>query len=370
MNPNVAGYGIQRPATVHQQPMLPPAPTSARRSSVSSKRPQLIQRKLSRDYDSYSSSCSDSSESEDERHGTRRYHNSRDYERRSARSRSRRRPELSKSYTTDGIVRRPSQRDERRIERIPRDPRYEEYLSSDQYNSDLTERAAVGRRPSTRSARRPSDTTTLSNKSTLPSSLSGHDVVQIEIEDRHGRLRETRYVTRDEFDRLKERINSRATADDAVRLARQMDMKTVREARRQQDDVEKYQAERTGMKHDLTAENVKRTLKRTSGSHISGSLRSQHSAGSKGSRSDGIIIRSGDTVLKVSGDQEVEIKPGEDGGPAQVIFTSSSTVIGARDSGYQGSKSSSSGHGRSRVGAVVMRERERELEYDDYPRGY
>ncbi|TKA73043.1 hypothetical protein B0A55_08131 [Friedmanniomyces simplex] len=108
-----------------------------------------------------------------------------------------------------------------------------------------------------------------------------------------------------------------------------------------QDRAEAYQHQVRGRQPpELTAENIRKAERRTSGSHISGhSRKSSNHSSSKNAKNDGIKIQAGDTVLHVYGDARVEMRQGEDGTPAFII---GSTAGSGRDSAYHGSKSSGS----------------------------
>jgi len=125
------------------------------------------------------------------------------------------------------------------------------------------------------------------------------------------------------------------------------------------DRIEAYQnVVRGGQAEELTAANIERIKtgkRRTSGSHFS-SHHSRKTSSSKASKTDGIRIEAGGTVLHVYGSANVEMQPGEGGGPARFIINNAT----GGDSTYGGSKSSGSRRGRSRGGSDFGRIREEE----------
>lgn len=213
------------------------------------------------------------------------------------------------------------------MQRAPRSDTAVEYYSSSDYPSDRTARAVVDRRSSHSSrSRRPSVSTTASSsrtKATTVSSGSGSGTRKYIIEDRHGRRKE--YLSREQYDEL-------------IRRSELMKL----EEQESRDRAEAYQRQAQGPQApELTAENIRKTQRRTSGSHVSGSGHSRKSSNhssSKPSKTDGIRIQSGDTVLHVYGDAMVEMRPNEDGSHYIKVGSGGSS----RDSAYHGSKSSGS----------------------------
>lgn len=213
--------------------------------------------------------------------------------------------------------------------------------SSEQFDSD---RAKVGGRPRTESSysgrsRRGSSSTTASSGRTKATSVSaGSGLQKVILEDKHGRRR-TAYISREQQTFLAQNYE-----------------RSRREEQEMQDTIERYQQDVSGHHRDLTMDNVKdhaaKTLRRTSGSHVS---RGSHRSGSsRNSKSEGIKIQTGDTVLHLYGEANVEMVPSETGGPA--VLRIGSGLSSGRDSAYHGS---SRGSG-SRVS------RRRELVQDGY----
>ncbi|KAK1089082.1 hypothetical protein LTR48_000942 [Friedmanniomyces endolithicus] len=214
--------------------------------------------------------------------------------------------------------------------RVPRPTPEVDYPSSSEYvDSDRTARAVVERpRARTNSSysgrsRHPSVSTTASSgrtKATTVSSGSGsHKYI---IEDRNGRRKE--YLSKEQYKELIRRYEVQKNEDQEM-----------------QERAEAYQNQIRGRQPpELTAENIRKAERRTSGSHISGqSRKSSTRSSSKTPKNDGIKIQSGDTVLHVYGDARVEMRQSEDGTPAFIIGSTSGS---ARDSAYHGSKSSGS----------------------------
>ncbi|KAK4502582.1 hypothetical protein PRZ48_006008 [Zasmidium cellare] len=298
-----------------------------------------------------SSSGSEYSESEEEDHHRRRRESYRDPRTDGRRmaivQQSSRRPSVSKKYYTETSVPTKSRRESRPQEPLRRAPRSDTGLdypsSSDINDSDRTQRAVVDRShrrstlSSAHSSRRPSVSTTASSGRTKATSLSSMtDYSRVIIESPSGRR--TAYLSKEEQASLIRRLQQQKLDD------------KLEEQRIREEKIAAYQRDIGGESYDLTAERVKAQNRKSgshSHSHVSRGKSSTHS-GSKTSRSDGIKIKSGDTVLHVYGDAKIEMRPSEDGGAPQLVIASTS----GRDSGYQGSsnsKSSGSRMGRSRV---------------------
>jgi len=158
------------------------------------------------------------------------------------------------------------------------------------------------------------------------------------------------------------------------------DLRRRHEQQDRYDRVEDYQnTVRGGHAEELTASSIdkmKRAERRTSaGAGASASQFSAHSRkssrasssqmpkGGGGGGSDGITIKTPGTVVHLCGAMNVDVQPGEDGGPAHVVINSSAATAASftgagRDSAYGGSSSKSSGgsrHGRSRGGSEIGR---------------
>ncbi|GAB1741670.1 hypothetical protein NU219Hw_g7085t1 [Hortaea werneckii] len=200
---------------------------------------------------------------------------------------------------------------------MPRSDTGVEYpSSSEQFDSD---RARVGRTRTESSysgrSRRESVSTAASSGRTKATSVSaGSGLQKVILEDKYGRRR-TAYISPEQQSYL-------AHAYERSR----------REEQERQDTIERYQQDVSGTRKDLTVDNVS-SLRRTSGSHMSQS--SHKSSSSRASRSDGIKIQSGETVLHVYGEASVEMVPQEHGGPA--VIKIGSGMSSTRDSGYHGS---------------------------------
>ena len=135
------------------------------------------------------------------------------------------------------------------------------------------------------------------------------------------------------------------------------------------DSAEAYQSRMRGAQPpELTAENIQRSQQsKPSPSHVSGSSR-KSGGSSKMTRSDpGFQIKSGDTVLQITGDATIEMRQGEDGEQRLIIGSGS-----GREARYYGgsSKSSVSRFGRSRAGSAMGRRRDTIHEEDGYEPGY
>lgn len=278
-----------------------------------------------------------------------------------------RRPSVSKKYHTEASiptsarVRREPSRPREPLRRAPRSDTFYEYPSSSEVNdSDQTQRAVVYRRgagSSSHSSRRPSVSTTASSGRTKNTSLSSNtdysrDYSKVILEGPNGRR--VAYLSKDQQAQL------------ARRYQQQNDDKYEKQ-RLQEERVAAYQREMGGGDpQELTAENIKKSQYRKSASHVSGRSQKSSGSGSKASKSNGIQIQSGDTVLHVYGDAKVEMRQPEDGGPAQFFIASSS----GRDSAYHttSSKSSGSRMGRSRARDDTYK-REKIIE-NEYEEGY
>lgn len=316
-----------------------------------------------------SSSGNEYSESEEEDPRRRRresYRNPQAQEKRTAIVPHPRRPSVSKKYYTEtSVPTKSSRRDshlrpQESLRRAPRSDTGLDYPSSSDINdSDRTQRAVVDRShrrstlSSSHSSRRPSVSTNASSGRTKATSLSsGTDRSRVIIETPSGRR--TTYLSKEEQANLIRRLEQQKLDD------------KLEEQRMREEKIAAYQRNMSGGEpYELTAENVKAQNRKSgshSHSHVSRGKSSNHS-GSKTSRSDGIKIKSGDTVLHVYGDAKIEMRPSEDGGAPQLVIASSS----GRDSAYQGStnsKSSGSRMGRSRVPRRDKPIREEDL-YDE-----
>lgn len=228
-------------------------------------------------------------------------------------------------------------------QRDPRFDQYVEYVSSDNTGSDRTVRAVVDRprtsyHSSRDSSRRQSMSSHASSGRTKATSVSGatSDMARLVLEGRNGR--NITYLSKRDQAALTERY-FRQQAEDQ---------------QRREDDIEAYQNQVRGPRTpELTAENIRKQQNRTSGSHVSGHSR-KSSQSSRPHNGDGIKIESGGTVLHVYGDSKIEMRPGEDGGPAQFVVFSNSAGGNSKDSAYHSSsKSSSSRIGRSRGGSDI-----------------
>lgn len=273
-----------------------------------------------------------------------------------------RRPSMTKKYYTENTISTSSRRDSMPRESLRRTPRSDSYLdypsSSDVGDSDRTARAVVDRRStfsSARSSRRPSVSTTASSgrtKATTLSSMTDYSNGRLVVEGPNGRR--TTYLSKEQRDELSRQYR------------RQQQEDKLEAQRIQEEKVAAYQKTMSGGDpYELTADNIRKASNRKSGSHISG--RSQKSSGSssKVTRNDGIQILHGDTVLHVYGDTNIEMRPSEDGGPAQLVIGSSSR----KDSEYRGSsKSSGSRVGRTRGRSELSRRAIKEE--NDYEDGY
>ncbi|KAK4624550.1 hypothetical protein CLAFUW4_05485 [Fulvia fulva] len=272
-----------------------------------------------------------------------------------------RRPSVrdSKKYRTDTAVPTRTRRESLRIEDAPRrSDTALDYLSSDRNDSDRTARATVSERRSTtssaRGSRRPSVSTTASSGRTKATSLSSGsgDYHKVIIEDPSGRRR-TAYLSKDQQSDIIRRMEQ-------AKVNERWD-----EQRLTEEKVAAYQRNISGEPYELSAHNLKDANRKSgshSNSHVSRRSKRSSDSGSKMSKSDGIVIQTGGTVLHIHGDSSVQVRPGEDGGSAQITIGS----VSGRDSGYHGSKSSSSRIGRSRGGSEFSRREKirEEVEYD------
>ncbi|KAK3636793.1 hypothetical protein LTR22_018608 [Elasticomyces elasticus] len=215
------------------------------------------------------------------------------------------------------------------LRRAPRSDSDVEYPSSSDYvDSDRTARAVVDRSRartnssfSSRSRRPPVSTTASSGRTKATTVSSGSGSHKYIIEDRNGRHKE--YLSKDQYNELMRRYEVQKLEDQEA-----------------QDRVEAYQQQVRGQQPpELTAENIRKAERRTSGSHVSGHSRKSSNQSSKNTKNDGIKIQTGDTVLHVYGEARVEMRQSEDGTPAFIIGSTSGKD---RDSAYHGSKSSGS----------------------------
>ena len=237
-----------------------------------------------------------------------------------------RRPSMSRHNTTTSYA----DRSVRGYPRTPRQDMEQEYpSSSDHVDSDRTARAVVDKRRSranssyTSTSRRPSIATTSSTRTKATSVSDGSGARKVIIEDSSGRR--TAYLSKEAQEDLINRYEQIKLEDHV-------------------DRVEAYQRKVTGgVAPELTAENIKKSQHRASGSHISTHSRKSSQHSSKLSRNDGIRIETGGTTLHIYGDTKVEMRPGEDGGPTQLIIGGGPSVGKDRDSAYHsGSKTSKS----------------------------
>ena len=328
--PATAGYGSSRS---HQHPPLNRA-TSARQpsnrtSGIPGAYPREDQESSETDSDSDSSSEMSSGEYERERRARAR-------DSRLMSSSSQRRPSIKRQHATAPVVPTISSREV--LHRNTPSEHVLDYISSsDNMDSDRTARAVVDRPRTTytgssRSSRRPSVSTTASSNRTKATTVSSaaSGLASLVLEGKSGR-----------------HISYLSKRDQAALLEDQH--------RRQQEASEAYQDYVSGQRGpELTAENI-RTMQqfRSSGSYFSGlSRRGSRSSSKVPGGSEGIKIESGGTVIHVYGDSKIEMRPGEDGAPAQFVIGGGAS---SRDSAYHGSssKSSSSRMGRSRGGSDI-----------------
>lgn len=137
-------------------------------------------------------------------------------------------------------------------------------------------------------------------------------------------------------------------------LHRQYARQQLEEEQRRRDAIEAYQeAVRGPSSPELTAENIRMQQLRGSGSRASVHSHKSSRSSSKVPNGEGIKIESGGTVIHVYGDSKIEMRPGEDGAPAQFVIGS----VSGKDSAYHGSSSKSSSsrvgrsHGSSDIGS-------------------
>lgn len=316
-NANIAGltYDLAK-VTMAPQPTL--ARTMSARQTSGSYMPGAYPEPEAVESESESEE-SEVDSSEDERHRARKH--KRDSKLMPPPSR---RPSIHTRSTAPVAVTSRSSRQS--IQRAPRSDTAVDY-PSDHFDSDRTARtarAAVGR-PRTESSfssrsRRPSISTASSGRTKATTVSDGSGTRKVIVEDKYGRRR-TAYLSQDQQDTL----------------ARQYERER-REDEEKQERIEAYQQRVRGpVPTEFTADNIRQAAKRTSGSHVSRD--SRKSGSSKASKPDGIKIQAGDTVLHVYGEANIEMHPGEDGGPA--VFKIGNSTSG-RDSAYYGSSKSGS----------------------------
>lgn len=297
--------------------------------------------------ESESESESDTSSTDSEEEERARKHErerQRDHRRRAQKDKERMppplRPSLNQRKTTTSVPPRPAERTYRRTRSVTNyDP-----VESDRVTRPHESRTRTDSSYSGRSRRQSVSTTTSSGRT--PATTISDGSQRVIVEDRYGRR--VAYLPKE-------------VQDDLVRRYEQQKL----EEKDLNDRIEAYQnTVRGGEPEKLTAaslEKMKQTERRTSGSQVSGHSR-KSSRSSKISKTDGIRIETGGTVLYVHGSANVEMHPGEDGGPARLIINNSNGM----DSAYGGSKSSSSRQGRSRGGSDLARVREED--YGGYER--
>ncbi|KAH9809833.1 hypothetical protein Tdes44962_MAKER06074 [Teratosphaeria destructans] len=253
-----------------------------------------------------------------------------------------RRPSVHRNSVTVPEVPRASREP---LHRAPRsDGGAYDLSSSDNYSSDRTARAVVSRpRPeSSHSSRsRRLSISTEGSRGTKPTSVSsGSSYQRVIVEDQRGRR--AVYIPKEETEQFLRGLQ-RLKIDQEQIIA------------------EEYQRGVSGPQvPELTAENIRqatqRTERRASGSHVSGRSRRSAGSSSKASKTDGIEIKAGGTVLHVYGDAKIEMQAADDGGLARLVFGGSS-----RDSAYHGS---SKGSG-SRIG-----KKQQKIPEDGYESGH
>ncbi|KXT18223.1 hypothetical protein AC579_2898 [Pseudocercospora musae] len=271
-----------------------------------------------------------------------------------------RRPSMSKSYYTDSYVptRRSSLRDPR-TERLQRAPYSDgpEY-SSDNFDSDRTARAVVHARNSAptskQHSRRQSVSTNASSGGTKATTLSSvTDYSRAIIEDSRGRR--VVYLSKEqqaELIKQHQRQKLQDTLDEQERLANMRFSAASDYQREMSGGVDGYQ---------MSAENIKnlnRTTKPESRSHISGRSGKSAGSGSKTSRSNGVKIHAGGTVLHVDGDMAMQVRTTDDGEVHLVLGN-------GREIEYN---TSSKGSSRSRVSRGRGRDRIAEADEGGYER--
>ncbi|KAF7194605.1 hypothetical protein HII31_04111 [Pseudocercospora fuligena] len=271
-----------------------------------------------------------------------------------------RRPSMSKSYYTDSYVptRRSSLRDPR-TERLQRAPYSDgpEY-SSDNFDSDRTARAVVHARNSAptskQHSRRQSVSTNASSGGTKATTLSSvTDYSRAIIEDSRGRR--VVYLSKEqqaELIKQHQRQKLQDSLDEQERLANMRFNAASDYQREMSGGVDGYQ---------MSAENIKnlnRTSKPQSRSHISGRSGKSAGSGSKTSRSNGVKIHAGGTVLHVDGDMAMQVRTTDDGEVHLVLGN-------GREIEYN---TSSKGSSRSRVSRGRGRDRIPEADEGGYER--
>jgi hypothetical protein len=215
------------------------------------------------------------------------------------------------------------------------------YSSDARNDSDRTARADVGVRGdpySSRSSHRSSTVTSSSGRTKTTQLSSNTDYSN--IEDRGGRRKS--YLSKEDI-----------TARRRLQAEREL-----------QDRAATYQRNVGGGgldTHELTAENIRQKDKRKSASHISAGRSSHKTSGSGGGGGGGVKIQSGETVLHVDGEAQIEMRQSEHGGTAFVIRTAAAP---GREKTYLGSSSKGSGsrseRGRERGRSDVRRNTIRE----------
>ena len=151
----------------------------------------------------------------------------------------------------------------------------------------------------------------------------------------------SKVIIEDEYGRRASYLSKEKQGDLMRAIQRQkideMDEKE-RQQRRKVENIAAYQRQVEGESYELTAENIRKQQQQRNSPSLSGRSHKSSRSSSKAAKTDGIKIQSGDTILHVYGDAQIEMRPGDDGGPAQFVIASST----GRDSGYQTSSKSSS----------------------------
>lgn len=319
INPTVAGHGYERSTS---QPRLTRTLSARQPSTLVMPGAFPNEESSASDYDSQSDFSQDDED---------RYRNSK---RDSKLMPPPRRPSLTTArYTTAPAVSRARERSRHasRSNVDTHDP-----SSSDNVDSDRTARAVVNR-PRTDSSyssrsRRPSASTSTSGRTKATSMSSGSGSgYKVIVEDRRGRR--YAYMSKEAQDDLVRRIQRHKLVEQATLASSAA-----------------YQQRVSGLQGpELTAENIRKSQRRTSGSHMSGSRSQKSAESSKGSRADPVRVeaggtvlqvypdRTGGTVLQVYPDGTVEMQPNENSSSAKVIISGSN-----RDSAYYGSSKGSS----------------------------
>ncbi|EME84034.1 uncharacterized protein MYCFIDRAFT_195204 [Pseudocercospora fijiensis CIRAD86] len=272
-----------------------------------------------------------------------------------------RRPSMGKSYYTDSYVptRRNSLRDPRteRLHRAPYSDNGPGY-SSDNFDSDRTSGAVVHTRHSAptskQHSRRPSVSTNASSGGTKATTLSSvTDYSRAIIEDSRGRR--VVYLSKEqqaELIKQHQRQKLQDSLDEQERLANMRFNAASDYQKEMSGGVDGYQ---------MSAENIKnlnRTSKPPSRSHMSGRSGKSAGSGSKASRSNGVKIHAGGTVLHVDGDMAMQVRTTDDGEVHLVLGN-------GREIEYN---SSSKGSSRSRVSRGRDRNRIPEADEGGYER--